>query len=69
MTAQENKTIKMLGFVGLIILTLATSAYLIIIYISKEQIGSPTFEISLSLGIIVLGMLIRFFIHARKKNN
>jgi hypothetical protein len=69
MTAQENKYIKMLGFLGLTILVLVTSAYLTIIYISKEQISSPIFDVLIGLGFIALGMLIKFFIHARKKNN
>lgn len=44
-----------------------TTVYLVMLYIAKEQINSPIFEILMELGAFVLVMLGKFFFEYRKK--
>jgi CHASE2 domain-containing sensor protein len=66
----ENKTkSKTLGIVGLIILAIITSTYLLLLFKIQDQIFSPFIELLIGLGIFAIALLIKFLIDIQKSNN
>ena len=64
-TEDEIKPNKFSSF-GLLVLALITIVYLVMLFTAKEQISSPMFEVLIGSGVIVLGMLSKFFLDIRK---
>lgn len=67
MKTEITKKQKKIGIAGLFVMTTVTTVYLVMLYIAKEQINSPIFEILMGLGAFVLVMLGKFFFEYRKK--